>query len=471
MVLVMGCEYGLISSVNEDCRSPGTQCPQGYACQADPTGVFACFEATDADNAASDAQIQDGRVVDAGRGLDFTVMDGGLPDALGGDDVGVSTMDMAHDGPMVDVTVDAAIVEDDQDRDGIADDVDNCPMVANPEQTDRDRDGIGDICDESVDRDRDGIVDAMDNCPDHANNGQADTDGDGVGNACDELTDRDQDGVADEGDNCPDVANADQADANDDGVGDACNPRDADGDGTLDDRDNCPVNANPEQEDTDRDGVGDLCDDLRDRDGDGVADSADNCPGNPNNVQADADEDGVGDLCDPVMTAVWITLEWNAITDLDLHLLHPLGRLNDNEYDCYSRNRSPDWGEPGLVRSDAGRRPGSVEQIRLDDPLDATYVVQVEDAQGERGATPRVTLNCRGNRQSIQTEIVDIDPFLWTAFRFNSRSCEVEIIDRLDPLFCPGRLCQCEEACPTGICAETMCARGQTCNFETGICE
>jgi hypothetical protein len=55
---------------------------------------------------------------------------------------------------------------DDTDGDGIPDDVDNCPDVANPDQADADGDGIGDVC-ESVqeDLDGDGIPDDVDNCP------------------------------------------------------------------------------------------------------------------------------------------------------------------------------------------------------------------------------------------------------------------------------------------------------------------
>lgn len=50
----------------------------------------------------------------------------------------------------------------DSDFDAIPDEVDNCPLTANPEQTDFDNDGLGDSCDD--DADNDGILDAEDNC-------------------------------------------------------------------------------------------------------------------------------------------------------------------------------------------------------------------------------------------------------------------------------------------------------------------
>jgi len=58
----------------------------------------------------------------------------------------------------------------DADGDGIIDENDNCPLVANPDQADSDGDGIGDACD---------------NCPRDANPDQADSDGNGIGDACD----------------------------------------------------------------------------------------------------------------------------------------------------------------------------------------------------------------------------------------------------------------------------------------------
>jgi len=57
----------------------------------------------------------------------------------------------------------------DEDGDGVANLVDNCPAAANPDQHDEDHDGLGDACDP---------------CP-YLPGGSEDADGDGVGDACD----------------------------------------------------------------------------------------------------------------------------------------------------------------------------------------------------------------------------------------------------------------------------------------------
>jgi hypothetical protein len=184
--------------------------------------------------------------------------------------------------------------ENDKDHDGVVDDQDNCPNVANADQNDKDSDGVGDVCD---------------NCPKDANPDQADSDGNHVGDACEPppCDDADGDKVCDKDDNCKNISNADQKDTDHDGVGDAC--------------DNCPNDANTDQEDSDHDGVGDACEETppNDTDSDGVKDDGDgdgtpgnhpctggnttncddNCPNDFNPDQADSDHDGVGDLCDP----------------------------------------------------------------------------------------------------------------------------------------------------------------------------
>ena len=244
----------------------------------------------------------------------------------------------ASDGASPDTVAaaDTTATSADRDGDGVADAVDNCPFVANPDQADADGDGYGDACyapfaispccgpECSLDSDGDGVGDVLDLCPFTPNpdpmTDNRDSDGDGVGDLCDASDDRDGDGVPDVQDNCPEVANADQAnqDADCDVLGDACDviafgdcltpcgPRcsyDADGDGVVggwtdggaagcpsvtEGADNCPHTPNPDQADADGDGVGDACD---------------NCPDTPNRWQWDCDGDGRGDACDPPTTA------------------------------------------------------------------------------------------------------------------------------------------------------------------------
>ena len=106
----------------------------------------------------------------------------------------------------------------DTDNDGIEESVDNCPLVANPNQEDDDNDGIGNTCD---DDDGDGILNADDNCPSIANPNQEDTDNNGIGDTCDDDDD-DDDGILDANDNCPSIANPNQEDDDNDGIGNLC---------------------------------------------------------------------------------------------------------------------------------------------------------------------------------------------------------------------------------------------------------
>jgi N-acetylmuramoyl-L-alanine amidase len=194
----------------------------------------------------------------------------------------------------------------DNDCDGVANSVDNCPDDPNTNQADYDNDDVGDVCDncyavynpDQADLDSDFVGDVCDNCPDVLNPSQADTDGDGVGNYCDNCwfdpnpmqEDVDGDDVGDSCDNCPVTYNWNQIDSDADGVGDSCDlcpgfndTLDLDGDTIPDDCDNCLALANPDQNDTDGDGVGNVCD---------------NCPNISNPTQTDSDGDGVGNLCD-----------------------------------------------------------------------------------------------------------------------------------------------------------------------------
>ena len=235
----------------------------------------------------------------------------------------------------------------DDDSDGIANQLDNCPLTANPDQLNTDGDSQGNACD--TDDDNDTILDTADNCPINANADQADNDGDGIGNVCDDTPnppstdDTDGDGINNNLDNCPSIANADQLNTDGDALGNACDPdddndtiadgaTDPDGGGSIvAGPDNCPINANTDQADTDGDGIGNACDPDDDNDGasdsqeitqgtdpldadsdnDGISDGSqdpdgagsivagpDNCPLIANTDQLDSDNDGQGNACD-----------------------------------------------------------------------------------------------------------------------------------------------------------------------------
>ena len=107
----------------------------------------------------------------------------------------------------------------DSDKDGVGDELDNCPSVPNPNQNNIDQDIFGDACDSdmdgdgysnaeekeagtkpwspsshpvsNIDIDGDGYIDLEDNCPSTHNPTQWDNDGDGIGNSCDSDADGD----------------------------------------------------------------------------------------------------------------------------------------------------------------------------------------------------------------------------------------------------------------------------------------
>ncbi|MCX5744191.1 MAG: OmpA family protein, partial [Proteobacteria bacterium] len=137
----------------------------------------------------------------------------------------------------------------DTDGDGLLDDVDRCPTVAEDKDgfedtdgcadPDNDQDGVPDTDDECrdiagklelkgcPDTDGDGLPDAVDKCPTEAEDKDAFEDDDG----CPEL-DNDKDGVVDAADNCQNVPGVVE--------NHGCPDPDRDGDTVVDRLDNCP---------------------------------------------------------------------------------------------------------------------------------------------------------------------------------------------------------------------------------------
>ena len=199
----------------------------------------------------------------------------------------------------------------DRDDDGIPDDFDECPDLA------EDRDGIQDEdgCPED-DADGDGILDGQDACPlvpgvwwnDPRKNGcpAPDTDGDGIPDPVDacpavpgvhsddpkkngcpaEKQDRDHDGIPDDADKCPDEP--EDVDGNEDF--DGCPDLDDDGDGIPDAVDACPKEKGDPSTDPTRNGCPNP-----DRDGDTYDNGIDRCPDQPEVFNGVKDDDGCPD--------------------------------------------------------------------------------------------------------------------------------------------------------------------------------
>ena len=122
----------------------------------------------------------------------------------------------------------------DADKDGITDELDNCPMYSNPDQADFDSDRIGDICD--PDDDNDSVSDKED-LFDFEPTEWNDNDSDSIGDNSD--SDDDNDGILDSVDFL-DFDSQDWADFDFDGVG-TNQDSDDDNDGILDIDDGVPI--------------------------------------------------------------------------------------------------------------------------------------------------------------------------------------------------------------------------------------
>ncbi len=136
-------------------------------------------------------------------------------------------------------TLIGCISESDVDSDDVADKIDNCPEIFNPEQLDYDSDEVGDLCDS--DDDNDGFLDENDSHPLDSDE-STDLDGDGIGDNSDD--DIDGDGVENYEDQYPYDSN-EKWDTDSDGIPNGVD-NDDDGDGwndTVDQFDLSPVTS------------------------------------------------------------------------------------------------------------------------------------------------------------------------------------------------------------------------------------
>ncbi len=188
----------------------------------------------------------------------------------------------------------------DEDGDGVVDQDDNCPLIANADQANHDLDALGDVCDQDIDNDS--VLNNVDDCPSGdvgwVASVASDYDSDGCRDSSEDYDD-DNDNVIDIRDDCPVGERSWTADAFSDYDSDGC--RDA-GEDTDDDDDNvcdtgsdeawscmlsttgadlCPTSplsfTSMLSSDADQDGCEDR-DEDEDDDNDGYLDKHDDCP-------------------------------------------------------------------------------------------------------------------------------------------------------------------------------------------------
>ena len=147
----------------------------------------------------------------------------------------------------------------DQDGDGVPDEVDQCPELAEDKDGFEDSDGCPDF-----DNDDDGVPDDSDRCPTEKEDSDEFEDEDGCLDP-----DNDHDGILDAQDACPIEAGA----ASSNPKANGCPERDRDVDGIFDSQDKCPTKAEDRDAFQDEDGCPDP-----DNDGDHVLDADDACP-------------------------------------------------------------------------------------------------------------------------------------------------------------------------------------------------
>ena len=235
----------------------------------------------------------------------------------------------------------------DEDGDGVGDEVDNCPFIANPLQANFDNDSLGDVCDS--DDDNDLILDNQDQCMkgqlDWSSTMLNDHDGDGCLDSSEDMDD-DNDAVVDASDLCStgdlDWTSTAMTDYDSDGCQDSMEDVDDDNDRICDanelsnswacspssaSTDLCPQSTlgffSNNQNDVDADGCEDATEDSDD-DNDGFTDDVDSCPLNAGTSSlgsvlgcSDFDADGYADSIDvfPTEATQWLDVDGDGYGD------------------------------------------------------------------------------------------------------------------------------------------------------------
>ena len=235
----------------------------------------------------------------------------------------------------------------DEDGDGVGDEVDNCPFIANPSQANFDNDSLGDVCDS--DDDNDLIPDNQDQCMkgqlDWSSTMLNDYDGDGCLDSSEDMDD-DNDAVVDASDLCStgdlDWTSTAMTDYDSDGCQDSMEDVDDDNDRICDanelsnswacspssaSTDLCPQSTlgffSNNQNDVDADGCEDATEDSDD-DNDGFTDDVDSCPLNAGTSSlgsvlgcSDFDADGYADSIDvfPTEATQWLDVDGDGYGD------------------------------------------------------------------------------------------------------------------------------------------------------------
>ena len=270
----------------------------------------------------------------------------------------------------------------DGDGDGVGDDIDNCPFMANSAQANHDSDAQGNVCD--VDDDNDGILDLVDDCAlgnlTWISSSATDHDMDGCADLTEDVDD-DNDGINDVADYCAlgdlNWTSSSFSDYDLDGCRDVGEDYDDDNDRICDaaasagvwactpsfaEIDLCPKSAlsffSTVSNDKDHDGCEDVTEDDDD-DNDGFLDIDDDCPLNAGTSDlgtltgcTDWDEDGYADAVDefPLEPTQWSDIDGDGFGDeVDGfegdHCVTVLGTSTEDRLGCFDDDNDG-WSDP-----------------------------------------------------------------------------------------------------------------------------